>query len=54
MPKKKVPTVPKNLRIPITADRWLAKKSRVLKETQTWLILDALASKYPELKGILS
>jgi hypothetical protein len=57
MPNKrkfKAPTGSFNARFPKPLLDWLKKKSRSTETSQTDLLLDALQTKYPELKGMLS
>jgi hypothetical protein len=48
------PTVLKNFRIPAPLNDWFKRKSKSSGVSQTDLLLQALKSKHPELKGILS
>lgn len=52
--KFKSPTGSFNARFPKPLLDWLKQKSRTTSVSQTDILLGALRSKYPELKGILT
>jgi predicted DNA-binding protein len=51
MPRKPK-TETKSFRFPPKICRWLERKKKESGRTHTWILLDALAAKYPEVQNL--